>query len=134
MRAVAAAVVPGLLALLLAGCSLLPAPTPVPNDRLPVGVTVVTPPDEIRLAAVNQTTIPVVLVINGRQRPLAPGASAELTVSDLGPLPWDLAFTTVAGRQLLRDTLHDGVLSRTNDGGGRSSATGFLARADLSCG
>lgn len=135
MRVPARGVVLALVALLVAGCSLVPAPaTEVPIDQLPAGVTVVTPPEQLRITAINQTTIPVSLVVNGRARPFAPGESAELGAADLGPLPWDIAFTTATGRPLLRDTLRPGIVTRTNLGGGQSSMTGFLSRADLSCG
>jgi hypothetical protein len=134
MRAVAAAIV--LAAGLLAGCSLLPAPSApeVPIDELPIGVTVVTPPGQLRVEAINQTSIPVVLVVNGRPRDLAPGASADLGTAELGPLPWDFTFTNAAGHVLLHDILNAGVVTRTNHGNGEGEVTGFLARADLSCG
>src|SRR6476619_3112324 len=132
MRAVALAIV--LVAGSVAGCSMVPTPSEVPIDQLPIGVTVVTPPDQLRISAINQPTIPVVLVVNGKPRDLGPGTSQELGIVDLGPLPWDMRVTTAMGRELLRDTLKDGVVSRTNRGHGQGEATGFLARADLSCG
>ena len=63
-----------------------------------------------------------------------PESSAKLRVAEFGPLPWDLAFTTTTGRVLLHDRLRDGVVTRTDRGDGTGSMTGFLARADLSCG
>jgi hypothetical protein len=132
MRAVALAIV--LAAGILAGCSLVPTQSEVPVDQLPVGVMVVTPPDQLRIDAINQTTIPVVLVVNGMPRELGPGTSQQLGIADLGPLPWDMRVTTASGRELLHDTLNDGVVSRTNRGHGQGEMTGFLARADLSCG
>ena len=112
----------------------MPTQSDVPIEQLPVGVIVVTPPDQLRINAINQTTIPVVLVVNGRPRDLGPGTSQELGTADLGPLPWDMRVTTANGRELLHDTLKDGVVSRTNRGHGQGDMTGFLARADLSCG
>ncbi len=55
-------------AVALAGCSMLPWPsTPVEavNPELPLGVQVVTPPDEMRLGVSNQTAIPVTVEVNG---------------------------------------------------------------------
>ena len=122
------------LAVVAAGCSLLPAPGEPAVDQLPVGRRIVTPPERIRIEAQNGTSIPVILVVNGKHEELAPHADAEITVAQFGPLPWATEFTTAAGRSLLRDTLRPGVISRTNLGGGRSEMSGFLARADLSCG
>ena len=85
-----------------------------------------TPPEQLQVNAINQTTIPVVLVVNGKPRDMAPGTSQDLGVAELGPLPWDFRVTTVKGRELLRDTLEAGVVSRTNLGNGRGEMTGFL--------
>ena len=132
MRAVAEKIV--LAAGLVAGCSLVPGPGEVPVDQLPVGVRVVTPPEQLRLQAINGTSILVRLIVNGTVQDLAPHEDADVTVAAFGPLPWDLRFTTSTGRELLHDTLQPGVISRTNHGDGTSEMTGFLARADLSCG
>src|SRR6478752_2037864 len=115
MRAPARGLVLALVALVLAGCSLLPRPSEPPIEQLPVGVRVNTPPEQLQVKAINQTTIPVVLVVNGKAREMAPGTSQDLGVAELGPLPWDFQVTTVKGRQLLRDTLDAGVVSRTNN-------------------
>ena len=132
MRAVAAAIV--LVAGLLAGCALLPSPSEVPVEQLPIGQRVAVPAAQLRVTAINQTSIPVVLVVNGRPRDMAPGSSQDLGVVELGPLPWDFHVTNAAGRELLAGTLHDGDIWRQNDGNGQSDGSGFEARADLSCG
>jgi len=131
MRAVAAAIV---LAGLIAGCSLLPVPTTGPIGDQPLAVKVVTPPAQLRITATNQTSIPVILVVNGVSRNLAPMGSLELGLTDLGPMPWDMRMTTMAGRALLNGSLHDGDVWRINMGNGESQASGFIARSDLSCG
>ena len=122
MRTVAAAIV---LAGLVAGCSLLPPP---------VGVKIVTPVEQLRVKAINSTSIPVVLVVNGAPRDMAPQSSLDLGLADLGALPWDFHVTTAARRELLSGTLRDGDVWTRNDGNGQGEAAGFLQRADLSCG
>ena len=134
MRAPARGMVLALVAMVFAGCSLLPSPSGEPADQLPVGVRVVTPPEQLEVEVINQTTIPVVLVINGMPIDMAPGTSLNLGVAELGHLPWDFQVTTAKGRELLHKTLLAGVVSRTNLGNGRTESTGFLARTDLSCG
>ena len=97
-----------LLAPLLAGCSLLPAPTgrtATPDEPSPFGPKVFTPASEVQLKAINNTTMPVVLVINGVSRDMAPESSLDLGAGELGPLPWDARFLHVSGRQLLQLTI-----------------------------
>lgn len=132
MRAVAGAIV--LAAGVLAGCSILPSQSVAPVDQLPAGVKVATPASELRVNAINQTTIPVVLVVNGNPRDMAPQSSLDLGTAELEPLPWDMRVATVNGRELLGGTLHDGDVWRMNEGNGQGSMGGFLARADLTCG
>jgi hypothetical protein len=135
MRAVAvAALALALAAGLISGCSLLPVGTPIPEDQLPPGVKVVTPQGQVRLRGENFTTKAFVLVVNGQARNVAAGDTAELGVGDLGPMPWDVAFETIAGRRLIGVTVHDGDVWRLRgqDGSVEYSAPG--ARADLSCG
>ncbi len=138
MRLVARSLVTGVaVAGVLAGCSLLPLPTPspVPVDRLPVGVDVTTAPDAMRLELNNGTSIVVVLSVNGGGgHDVGPGSVANLGMTELGPLPWLATVSTVRGRRLLELRVDAGSVSVSNEGGGRSSAGGRGARADLSCG
>ncbi len=118
-----------------AGCSYLPwLPSPAPT-LAPLGVRVVTPPEQLRLEVSNGTTIPVMLTVNGAAgRPIAAGQRADLGLADLGPLPWAAQVRTDAGRVLVEATVRAGdVWTQQNaDGSGESKGDG--ARVDLSCG
>jgi hypothetical protein len=120
---------------MVAGCSDLPwLPTPAPTP-VPLGVKVVTPPDQLRLAVSNGTTIPVLLTVNGAAGlPIAAGKGADLGIADLGPPPWAAQVRTGSGRVLVETTVRAGdVWSQQNaDGSGESRGVG--ARVDLSCG
>ena len=122
-------------AVAVAGCSSLPwLPTPVPPP-VPLGVKVVTPPEQMRLEVSNGTTIPVMLTVNGAPgRPIPAGQRADLGLVDIGPLPWVAQVRTVAGRVLVEATVRAGdVWTQQNaDGSGESEGDG--ARVDLSCG
>jgi hypothetical protein len=119
----------------MAGCSYLPGlPTPGPTP-MPLGVRVVTPPEQMRLEVSNGTTIPVVLTVNGTPgRPVPAGERADLGLTDLGPLPWAAQVRTGSGRVLVQLTVRPGdVWAQENaDGSGESKGDG--ARVDLSCG
>jgi len=121
-------------AAVLAGCELLSTASPIPDDQLPVGVRVVTPPARMRLEAGNQSTIPVVLTVNGSRRDLQPGDSIALGVTDLGPLPWSAALLTGSGRTLTEITVREGDDWRLRQADG--AVTGHVdgGRVDLSCG
>jgi len=119
----------------VAGCSDLPwLPTPA-SAPVPLGVKVVTPPNQMRLEVSNGTTIPVMLTVNGAAGlPIAAGQRADLGVADIGPLPWVAQARTGSGRVLVGTTVRTGdVWSQQNaDGSGESRGVG--ARVDLSCG
>jgi hypothetical protein len=116
----------------VSGCSSLPVlPTPVP----PIGVEVITPPEQMRLYVSNSTTIPVELTVNGAaSRPIAAGQGADLGFADLGPLPWAAQVRTTSGRVLVELTVRAGdvVTQENSDGSGMTKGAG--ARVDLSCG
>jgi hypothetical protein len=136
MRSLARSLALGLaMAGAVAGCSYLPwLPTPAPTP-MPLGVRVVTPPEQMRLEVSNGTTMPVVLTVNGAPgRPIPAGQVANLGIADLGPLPWFAQARTVSGRVLLETTVRPGdVWTQENaDGSGESKGDG--ARVDLSCG
>ena len=126
-----------LVAGLRGGCSLLPFgadATLTPEDQLPPGVPVPVPPDQMRLDAINGTTIPVVLVVNGKSRDMAPGDAQHLGIGDLGPLPWDARFQTRAGRHLAQVTVHEGDVVRQHNADGSTELHSAGSRVDLSCG
>jgi hypothetical protein len=121
----------------LAGCSLLPwaSPMPVPVEQLPLDVQVPVPPELMRLEMNNGTDRPVMLSVNGGAgRSFGAGQVANLGVADLGPLPWHAVVRTVAGRQLLDLTVHEGNVWRSRNSDGSTSGGGAAAIADLSCG
>jgi hypothetical protein len=118
----------------LTGCALLPLGTPVPDDQLPVGVRTVTPPAQLDLKAINSTTIPVVLDVNGKTWDMQPGSDRDLGIADLGALPWNVSFRTAGGRQLLAATVGDGDVWRIRNADGSVELHAPNARADLSCG
>jgi hypothetical protein len=138
MRAVAAAIV--LAAGLLAGCSLLPnfgtqgGATQIPDDQLPVGVRVVTPPDQLRLHVFDSTTHAVVLDVNGTDRLLAAGDGLDLGVADLGPLPWHVQLSFATGRTPIDVTINPGDDWRERNADGSVEVHAAGGRADLSCG
>ena len=106
------------------------------SHALPLGVKVVTPPEQMRLEVSNGTTIPVVADRERRARAARsrPAQRADLGLADLGPLPWAAQVRTGAGRVLVEATVRAGdVWSQQNaDGSGESKGDG--ARVDLSCG
>jgi hypothetical protein len=119
----------------LAGCRLVPSTTPVPVERLPVGVEVTTAPAAMRLELSNGSTLRVMLAVNGGPaRAIPAGGEANLGVVDLGPVPWSAVLTTGSGRTLLTLAVRPGDVAVENAGGGGSSSRGVGVRADLSCG
>lgn len=136
MRSVARSLV---LALLVAGaiggCSSLPwLPTPAPTP-VPLGVKVVTPPEQMRLEMNNSTTIPVVLSVNGGVvREFGPGTVANLGQTEIGPPPWAAQVRTGSGRVLVELTVNAGDVWGQQNADGSGEAKGDFARVDLSCG
>ena len=93
-------------------------------------VTGVVPPSEMRLAALNSTTQPVVVVVNGEiVMHLQPGQEADMAATDLPKLPWMAEVRLPTGRSLLSLTVRPGDVVR-----GPSTLKGAAARVDLSCG
>jgi len=126
--------------LVLSGCSLIPGLTPgptpgsTPNDQLRPGEVEVTPPERMRLDLLNETTIGLVLVVNGAKRgTVVPGDIGDWVIAELGPLPWGAEARTASGRLLASLVVHAG------DTGRISLPTGIKERAvgvrvELSCG
>ena len=128
------------LGAVLAGCALLPElgtqvpSSPIPDDQLPVGVRVVTPPEQLRLHVFNSTTKPVVLEINGNDRQLAAQDGLELGIADLGPLPWHVVMRLPSGKTPIDVTINAGDDWRQRNADGSTELHPAGARADLSCG
>ena len=125
-------------AVALAGCSMLPWPsTPVEavNPELPLGVQVVTPPDEMRLGVSNQTAIPVTVEVNGvLVREMDPGGAEDLAADQLPGLPWVARVRTRSGRVLVELIVRAGDVWLRRNADGSTEAKGDGARVDLSCG
>jgi hypothetical protein len=121
-----------LVAASIAGCGSLPfLPTPAP----PVGVPLVTAPGAMRLDVSNETTIDVLLTVNGRPgMPVPAGQGLEVGPGDIGPLPWAAQVRTVSGRILVQTTVEAGDVVSQDNGSGSGSQRGVGARVDLSCG
>jgi hypothetical protein len=87
------------------------------------------------VTVLNETTIPVTLLVNERQVTVVePGLGAVIADGDLPARPWTVTLTTSAGRILATMPVADGSIvdGRAADGTGSYSAP--AARADLSCG
>ncbi len=123
------------MACAVAGCSSLPwLSTPAPAS-MPLGVKVVTPPEQMRLEVSNGTTIPVELTVNGGPgRPVAAGERVDLGLIDLGPLPWAAQVRTGSGRVLVELTVNEGDVWGQQNADGSGEAKGNGARVGLSCG
>jgi hypothetical protein len=121
-----------LVAASIAGCGSLPfLPTPAP----PVGVPLVTAPGAMRLDVSNETTIDVLLTVNGRPGiPVPAGQGLEVGPADIGPLPWAAQVRTVSGRILVQAKVEAGDVVSQDNGNGSGSQRGVGARVDLSCG
>ena len=106
----------------LGGCSLLGGGGVVPAAEMSLGIS-------------NGTTIPVGLSVNGTTIETfeAGGGDQAIPATKLPALPWVAEVRTVAGRVLLRLTVHEGDVIETHSYGGGSSK-GDGARVDLSCG
>ena len=76
------------IAVAVAGCSLLPSPTPA-GPPPPPGANVV-PPERMTLSVSNGTTLPVSLVVNGSGVAVIQPQDGinEMPAAQLPPLPW----------------------------------------------
>ena len=97
------------------------------------GTTV--PPSAMTLGVMNSTTIPIDIVVDGKQfATLMPGESREAIPSNaLPPLPWNVEARNGKGRVLLTLNGRDGDVTVSSDGQGQSQK-GVGSRVDLSCG
>jgi len=128
------------LGVALAGCAMLPelgtqvASSPIPDDQLPVGQRVVTPPDQLRLHVFNSTTMPVMLEINGNDRQMQAQDGLELGIADLGPLPWHVVMRLPSGKMPIDVMINPGDDWRQHNADGSFELHPAGAHADLSCG
>jgi hypothetical protein len=120
----------------LAGCSLMPPPTPGPAGDPPPGGAVVVPPDRMTLNVSNGSTLEVALVVNGTVVDRFPpgGGAFDIPAAQLPPLPWSVEIRSPSGRVLISTTVHAGDVWRVDLGAGASQAKGAGNRVDLSCG
>jgi hypothetical protein len=108
-----------LAALALAGCSLLPSPSPSDYDIL----------------VQNGTTLEVGLRDNGTiVRVFPPGVGGGIAASSLPALPWTVEAVTPGGRVLASMPVAKGSVGCTDRPDGFRECEGALGRADLSCG
>jgi hypothetical protein len=120
----------------VAGCSLLPAPSPAPVDQRAPGGAVIVPPDQMTLNVSNGSKLAVALVVNGVVVDLfEPGGGRfDIAAAELPPLPWSVEIRSPTGRVLVSTTVHAGDVWRADVGGGASEERGAGSRVDLSCG
>lgn len=115
-------IVPLVLAgLLVAGCSLLPAPTENPAIQ--------------PLTIENDTTLDLVVLVNGHEFPIPRGTSGQLGGGALGPRPWAVEARTAATARFIGSLVVDPDAGTcTQDADGSRSCTGAAEIVDLSCG
>jgi hypothetical protein len=111
-----------LLALALAGCSVLGGATPAPL-----------PP---QLGVSNGTTLTVTLVVNGQiVGEILPGGPAPtIDPAGLPALPWSVEARSPSGRVLTSMTVEPGHVGSTTRPDGGTESAGTFGRVDLSCG
>lgn len=112
-----------LMAILLAGCNALGAPSADPSARPNLGVS-------------NGTTLTVTLVVNGRPVGDFPGGGPQpsIDVDALPPLPWSVEARSPSGRVLTSMVVKPGDVTTTTVPGGGRALSGTVGRIDLSCG
>ncbi len=122
------------IALAVAGCSLLPSPTPA-GPTPPPGAIVV-PPERMTLSLSNGTTLPVSLVVNGTDVAVVQPQDGinEMPAAQLPPLPWAVEIRSPSGRVLVSAAVHAGDVWQLHDADGSTEAESAGARVDLSCG
>ena len=129
----ASLVCPGLVAALLAGCSLLPSATPA--GPMPPPGAVVVPAAQMDLGINNGTTLAIELVVNGTVvRQVDPGEAPVLAADQLPALPWNVEVRSPSGRVLVGMTVRAGDVWTRDNEDGSSEAKVAAARVDLSCG
>ena len=91
------------VALVVAGCSLLPAPVDT-GPAPPPGVNVV-PPERMTLNVSNGSTLPVSLVVNGTSIAVVQPQDGinEMPAAQLPALPWAVEIRSPTGRVLVVD-------------------------------
>lgn len=87
------------------------------------------------LAISNETSIPVVLVVNGTLiETIDPQSSDAIPASRLPALAWTVQVQTISGRRLVGLTVREGDVQERHASDGTGSSRGDGARVDLSCG
>jgi hypothetical protein len=131
---------PVAVAVLVAGCSLLPSPaqagpTPPQAGPTPPPGAVVVPAAQMDLGINNGTTLEVSLVVNGTVvQKVDPGQAPVFTAVQLPALPWAVEVRSPSGRVLVGMTVRPGDVWTRQNADGSSEAKAAGARVDLSCG
>jgi len=126
-------VVAVVVAIAVAGCSIVPGFEPA--GMTPPPVAVVVPPAAMTLNLSNASTLPVALVVNGTVvEQVAANDGAELTAAQLPPLPWIVEVRSPSGRALVGMTVHAGDVWSAPIPNGGTQTSGVAERVDLSCG
>jgi hypothetical protein len=96
----------------------------------------VVPPEAMRLEASNETSVEIVLFVNGVSiRNLPPMQSVALSSSELPVLPWQAELRLGTGRTVLHLDVAAGDVTVERDGNGTMvSQGGDAVRIDLVCG
>jgi hypothetical protein len=93
------------------------------------------PPDQMTLSVANETSVDLVLVVNGRRiQSITATTRVDVPASDLPPLPWAAEVKLPTGRSLVETTVHAGDVWSTAVPNGGTQQHGVGARVDLSCG
>ena len=122
------------VALVVAGCSLLPSPVDT-GPAPPPGVNVV-PPERMTLNVSNGSTLPVSLVVNGTSIAVVQPQDGinDMPAAQLPALPWAVEIRSPTGRVLVSMAVHPGDVWNRRNADGTGEAKGDGARVDLSCG
>jgi hypothetical protein len=113
------------LSAVIAGCGVLPEPTPPP----PVD------PAMLDLHVSNGTILPVSISVNGGELgAVRPGDELTVPSGNLPPMPWIVEARSPTGRLLTSFIAHREDVHIQDLGNGATQMSGTGARADLSCG
>ena len=111
----------------MAGCDA--APSPGPSEAAFVAAE--RPP----LHVFNNTTVPVVVTVNGQRiGQVGPNDASDVDVDRLPPVPWLVEARTMSGRLLVSISVGPGDVGQHRNGDGSTTIQDVSGMADLSCG